>query len=72
MDELLTTVAQVLGRCTGGTVPGAEWGSQGLAGLGQEAISVRSWESPGKISSSCQFESYGVQVTLKLQRDSPA
>lgn len=49
-------------------MPRAEWGSQGLAGLGQEAISIGSWESPGKISSSCQFKSYGVQVTLELQR----
>ena len=71
-DELLASVAQMLDRCIGGTVPRAEWGSQGLAGLGQEAISIRSWESPGKISSLWQFESQGMQVTLVPQTDSLA
>lgn len=52
-DELLTTVARMLDSCTGGTVPGAGQGSRGLAGLGQEAISIRSWETSSKISSFC-------------------
>ena len=51
MDELLTMMARMVGRCIGGMVPRAERGSQGLAGLGQEAISIGSWKSPRKISS---------------------
>lgn len=67
-DELMTTMAQMWDRCIGGTVPGAERGSQRLAGFGQEAISIRTWESPGKISSLCQFESQGMQMTLCLRQ----